>query len=139
MNEKVIRLIVFSFFIGGLVFYYSYPCLSIKFIEIPIHKINSEYIFILFGNLCVDCPSGQYLLNQSKIISNAMFFLPHSYTQNDIENFKRNYHLKDKVIKRINGIDAFLKKLAKCENIDNWKRNYKIRIKRKKVNSFVIF
>ena len=71
MISKKARLAFLFLLIAGLLIFYFYPCLSIKFIRLPeyiIEKstITTENIYFLYGSLCLECSSGNYFRSLKK-------------------------------------------------------------------------
>jgi hypothetical protein len=132
MKRKKIRSLFLFILLVTLLIYYFYPCLSIKFIRLPefileISTTNTEYVYILYGTLCLHCPSGDYFKSIKKKAS-SIFIVPSDFSRIDIENLKTKYEINGTVLLGNEKIISIIKKFAKCKGAKNWRQNFRVQV-----------
>jgi len=116
----------------------------LKFIKVPNSlkstiTSNPENIVILYGkDICPSCPIGIFL---SKISENkhSIFFVPESFTNNDIENLIYTFKLRGKVMRGNTEIFEYYKEISKYLKNPDFKKNINIKTKNKKIATFVTY
>lgn len=120
-------------------------CFYLKFISLPkefkryLDEDSNEIVFLFGNNLCATCPSGHYLLSIGSS-NRAIYIVPNSFNQNDIENLRYAFDIRGKII--IGGIqrEDFFKRISRCKAGNDKLFNYHFIIKdRSKIEKIIIF
>jgi hypothetical protein len=86
-------------------------------------------IVLLYGYICVGCPIGNYIYSV-RDRQDTLFVIPPQYKPNEVENLRRAFSLKCKIVKGDDpNIETFVNKLAEQLKISKTQRNLILEIK----------
>jgi hypothetical protein len=86
-------------------------------------------IVLLYGYICVGCPIGNYIYSV-RDRQDTLFIVPPQYKPNEVENLRRAFSLKCKIVKGDDpNIEVFVNKLAEQLKISKTQRNLILEIK----------
>ncbi|GEM_PF-1640541 len=149
MKEKDIPLIyrisILILIIGISMIVNSYSCIMLSLTGVPDRITKNidrkiDKIILLYGeNLCGTCPTGVFLLSLKEKID-ILFIVPQEYSQNEIDNLKRSFLIKSKLISGNPETKTYLDRLVSCSKKNPNNRNLYIRLDGvKKIKSIIAF
>jgi hypothetical protein len=93
---------------------------------------KTKEVVLLYGYICVGCPIGFYLFSL-RDRDDVLIFMPSDYTEYEVENFKRGFSIKEKIVIGIQKIRDFYDKLTIDLGLVGKDDNIILKIENKKV------
>lgn len=142
-NNIIISVIIITMLIMGWYIYKKTDCLKIIYLDwshlLKHNKKEYRKIVVIYNfSICGTCPSGKFLLS-IKGEKEYLFILSPELKDEEIDNFKDMFGIKNPIMKGNKRIESLLKKISNCYGKEDWKSNYLLEYDAKGKLKFIRF
>lgn len=129
--SKWIKLLIALLVVTVIAVIVYLPCIQLSFFRLP-EKLGGtggerELVIIYGPDLCLSCPSGQYVYSLRER-TDLIFVVPSHYETHDIENLKDVFLISGVIRRGGEEIDGVLEKICSCRGVSDSGVNFHLKI-----------